>query len=168
MNRKVSDLIQLWTSWICWLSVSPAASHLGLYLFPIGEPGLCALCTVPVFPPSDDPIQTPPPRDNGSAPSASLYMVLIAGCCCCGHCVKLVRPGDRLTIFLSWLQLPGDCPGDGEQQRALHHLSKWCPVSAGVWGCADHAGGIGGGGGWQVFRVTGHSTLRHTLVPVLA
>lgn len=62
--------------------------------------------------------------------------------------MKLVRPEDRLILFLSWVQLPGDRDWAGEQQRALHCLSKRRPLSTGVWGCADHVGRCGAC--WQV------------------
>lgn len=57
---------------------------------------------------------------------------------CWGDCeqgwVKLVGlgQGSRATLFLFWPQLPGGCHGAGEQQRAVYHLGKRCPVPAGV------------------------------------
>lgn len=40
-------------------------------------------------------------------------------------------PADLHPVSLPAQCLPGDCDGAGEQQRALHHLSKWCPLSTG-------------------------------------
>lgn len=57
---------------------------------------------------------------------------------CWGDCeqgwVKLVGlgQGSGATLFLFWPQLPGGCHGAGEQQRAVYHLGKRCPVPAGV------------------------------------